>query len=181
MKFNSWRRIVDKNMTIALDVEMRTGHSAQPPCRVAALAGFTLIELIVAMAVIGVVVVALYSAISSGFTSIRLARENLRATQILVEKMEAIRLYDWDEITSAGFIPKTFAASYDATTTNVTQGVIYTGQISISPVTPALMPVSYTNDLRLVTLQLNWTTGKLARSRVLSTYVCRTGLQNYKY
>ena len=108
-----------KFMVNTLKVNMRTGRSAQRR-RVAALAAFTLVELIVAMAVIAVVVIALYGSISSAFTSIRLARENLRATQIMVEKMEAIRLYDWDQITTPSFIPTNFLTSYDATATNAT-------------------------------------------------------------
>ena len=130
------------------------------------------------MAVVGVVVVSLYSAISSGFTSIRLARENLRATQIMVEKTEAMRLYDWDQIIASNFIAKSFLAPYDVTTTNLTGGVIYTGQVTVAR---AVLNASYSNDLRLVTVQLNWTTGRLPRTRQLSTYVCRTGLQNYRY
>jgi len=164
-------------MVNTLKVNMRTGRSAQRR-RLAALAAFTLVELIVAMAVIAVVVIALYGSISSAFTSIRLPRENLRATQTMVEKMAAIRLYDWDHITTPSFIPTNFLTSYDATATNATGSIIYTGRVSIAPVS---LNVSYTNDMRLVTVQLNWQTGGLPRSRSLSTYVCRTGLQNYQY
>src|SRR5438045_9636752 len=134
---------------------------------VIAQAGFTLIELVVAMAIIGAVIGALYSSLTSAFASIRLARENLRATQILLEKMEGIRLYDWDQVTSAAFIPRTFLAPYDpAGSTN--SGVVYYGRVSISPVP---LSASYANDLRLVTLQLNWTNG-LPRQRQISSYVC---------
>ena len=40
---------------------------------------------------------------------------------------------------------------------------------------------SYSNTIRLVTVRLNWTTGRLQRSREISTYVCRTGIQSYVY
>ena len=139
-------------------------------------AAFTLVELLVAMAIIGAVVGALYSSLTSAFASIRLARENLRATQILLEKMETIRLYDWDQVISSAFIPRAFLVPYDpAGSTN--SGVVYSGKVSISAVP---LSASYTNDLRLVTIQLNWTNG-LPRQRQLSSYVCRTGLQNYLY
>ncbi len=157
---------------------MRIGCHTGQPCRPTARTAFTLVELIVAMAVIGVVVVALYGGISTGFSSVRLARENLRATQILVEKMEAIRLYDWDQLTAASFIPTNFFVPYDPADTTNTTKVIYSGQVSITPVSLA---ASYTNDLRLVTVQLTWNTAGLPRTRQLSTYVCRTGLQNYLY
>ena len=127
------------------------------------------------MIIIGVVVVALYEAISSGFGTVRLARENLRATQILVEKMEAIRLYDWDQLNAPGFIPNTFSAAYDPIAKD---GATYYGTLTVSP---AALNASYSDDLRLVTVQLTWTSGQLTRKRELSTYVCRTGLQNYIY
>jgi prepilin-type N-terminal cleavage/methylation domain-containing protein len=82
---------------------MNTVRSANQRRRTAARAAFTLVELVVAMAVIGVVVVSLYGGITSGISSVRMARENLRATQILVEKTEAIRLYRWDQITNSLF------------------------------------------------------------------------------
>ena len=148
----------------------------QPSCKTRS-AAFTLVEMLVAMAVIGAVVGALYGAITSAFSSIRLARENLRATQILLEKMEGFRLYDWDQITSAAYIPRTFLVPYDpAGSTN--SGVVYSGQVTIAPVS---LTASYANDLRLVTVQLNWTSGSLPRQRQLSTYLCRTGIQNYFY
>ena len=56
---------------------------------------FSMIEILVAMVVLGIMFVSLYSGFSSGFAVVQLARENLRATQILQEKMETIRLYTW--------------------------------------------------------------------------------------
>jgi len=157
---------------------MNTGCFTSQSCRPAARAAFTLVEMLVAMAIIGVVVVGLYGGITSGIGSVRMARENLRATQILVEKTEAIRLYRWDQITNSSFLPTNFLASYDATTTNTASGIVYSGTVSVAA---APFSASYSNDLRLLTVQVSWTTGKLARKRQLSTCVCRTGLQNYAY
>jgi len=157
---------------------MKNRRFAEQPRRAWGCSAFTLVELIVAMAIIGVVVVALYGAISHGFSSVRLARENLRATQILVEKMEAIRLYDWDQLTTPGFFATNFSVAYDPANTNLSGGVIYSGQVSIGPVP---LNTSYSNDMRLVTVALTWQTTGLPRKRDLSTYVCRTGLQNYLY
>src|SRR2546422_288033 len=61
--------------------------------------GFTLIETVVGMGVIGVMVVSLYAALTSGVRTVQLAREDQRATQILVESMDQIRLFSWDQIT----------------------------------------------------------------------------------
>jgi len=74
--------------------------------------GFSLVKVMVGVAVFGVACVSLYAGVTFGFNSVRLARENLRATQILMEKMEVIRLYSWAEITEPGFIPATFEATY---------------------------------------------------------------------
>src|SRR5690349_6325210 len=135
-----------------------------------------LLEVVIAMAIVGVIVVAVYGAITSGMTSLRMARENLRATQILVEKSETLRLYTWDQL-NTNFLPARFVAPYDVNTTS-TNGVVYIGTITLSR--PSI-GTSYTNDLRLVTIRVDWKTGRINRSRELSTYVCRSGLQNYVY
>lgn len=143
----------------------------------------------VGVAVFGVTCVSLYAGVTFGFNSVRLARENLRATQILVEKMEVIRLYNWDEITEPGFIPATFQATYapGATVTTVqgnketvtpAEGVIYYGTITV---TNAPMWENYRQKVKLVNLEVRWTTGSLSRSRKLQTLVTWDGLQSYVY
>ena len=51
---------------------------------------FSLIEVMVGLAIVGVTFLALYGGMTYGFSSVRMSLENLRATQILVEKMETI-------------------------------------------------------------------------------------------
>jgi Tfp pilus assembly protein PilV len=140
-------------------------------------AGFSLVEATVAMGVIGTVVVALFSAFTGGFMNVQMGRENLRATQIMLEKMETIRLYSWDQINTPNFIPPTFTASYDPNSTN-SPGLVYSGQVIL---TTAPINSSYSNDMKQVTVQLNWKTGNLDRTRQFTTYICRDGLQNYIY
>ena len=53
---------------------------------------FSLVEVMIGMAIVGVTFVSLYGGMTYGFSSVRMSLENLRATQILVEKMETIRL-----------------------------------------------------------------------------------------
>ena len=129
------------------------------------------------MCVIGISVVALYGAISSSYDTIRFARENLRATQILTEKSEALRLYDWEQITTPGFIPTSFATPFDPVNTSA-PGPTYNGTIKIKKIPNSL---SYADDLRRVNIELTWNSRGRTRSREFSTYVCRTGIQNYKY
>ena len=154
-----------------------------------ASAGFSLVEVMVAFAVFGVTFVSLYAAVTFGFNSVQLARENLRATQIMLEKMEVIRLYSWDEITQPGFIPTTFQAKYcpGATSTTVqgnkeivtpAEGVTYYGTITISD--PGMWE-NYRQKVKRVSLTVTWTTGRLERSRSLTTLVTWDGLQTYVY
>ena len=140
--------------------------------------GLTLIEAIFALAIIGLIVLAVYGAITSGVTSLRMARENLRATQILVEKTESLRLYNWDQL-NTNFIPANFIVPYDASSGSTNSGILYYGSIAL--VNNPDIGTSYSNNIRFVTVRLNWTTGRIQRSREISTYVCRTGIQNYVY
>jgi len=155
-------------------------ESGNRPNRPSRGGAFTMIEVMVSMAIVGIVVLAIYSAISAGVTSIRMARENLRATQILLEKTESIRLYTWDQINATGFVPKNFIVPYDATLTNTNgAGVLYYGTVTITKFPAGL--ASYSDDLRRVRVELNWKTGNLPRTREILTYVSKSGIQNYLY
>ena len=135
-------------------------------------------EVLVATAIIGVQFVTLYLGMTQGFGIVQVSRENLRATQILQEKMETIRLYTWDQITNAGFIPPTFTATfYPAAQTN--QGLNYQGTMTISDVPAPLSSTSYASDLKLVVVQVNWTSGNVQRNRDMRTLVSHYGLHNY--
>ena len=146
----------------------------------AARNAFSLIEVMSSVAIIGVMVVSLYAGFSSGFAVIQLARENLRATQILQEKTETIRLYTWEQINSNGFIPPKFTAPFYAasTNTNSNSGLVYSGTLSI---TDAPITESYAKHLKLITVTVDWTSGNVNRQREMKTYVSRYGLQNYVY
>jgi len=138
-------------------------------------AAFTLMEGLIGVAVMGVVFVALYTGMAAGFQSIRTSQENLRATQIMVERFEALRLYNWEQITTKGFIPEKFAAKFAPNSKS--PGITYVGSIQISD----LPGPPYRNDLRSVTVTLSWTTNGRARTRTVTSYVARYGLQHYIY
>ena len=137
----------------------------------------TLAEVMVAALVLSIVLVALYVGISSGLSVIQLTRENLRATQILTEKMEIVRLCSWEQVTApTNFIPSTFSAPFDSN--GSTNGLVYTGTVRISDPT---MAEFYKNHLKLIQIELTWTSGSVQRTRSMSTYVSEYGLQNYVY
>jgi prepilin-type N-terminal cleavage/methylation domain-containing protein len=140
---------------------------------------YSMIELLVAMAVLGVMFVSLYSGFSAGFAIIELARENLRATQILQEKMETIRLYTWDQINTPGFIPTNFVENFYTVGTNTNNaGLLFTGTVSIAS---APISTTYSNELKRVNIQVRWRSAGVQRTREMSTLVTRNGLQNYIY
>lgn len=145
-----------------------------------------MMELLVGMGVVGVMFVSLYAGMSTGFAVIQLARENLRASQILQEKMETIRLYTWEQLNNPGFVPGTFVEPfYDATpvegtysSNSFSSGITYTGKVSIAS---APLTESYADELRQVTITVNWRSAKVLRTREMKTFVTRNGLQNYIY
>jgi hypothetical protein len=143
------------------------------------LAAFSLAEAAVGMGVVGTTVAALFSGIATGFFTIRMARENLRATQIMLEKVETIRLYSWWQVTSNGYIPVSFTNKYDPVAQTGNDGLHYYGTMEIDPAVG--FHSAYTNNMRLVKIRLNWKTGNLARSREFRSYISRSGLQDYVY
>lgn len=138
---------------------------------------FTLVESVFALAMAVIMFGALYTGLAFGFSMIKSARENSRATQIMVEKMETIRLYTWSQITNPGFVPtEKFTVPYYAVGPSNNTGLLYTGQIAIADTT---LGTSYANNMKKITIQLNWQQGETNRSRSMTSYVTRNGLQNY--
>ena len=137
---------------------------------------FALVEVLVAGAILGFSVVTLYSAFSFGFSLIRVSQETVRADQILVQKLETLRLYNWTQTNpSGGIIPQTFTNSFAPNTAS--PGVTYNGTISIYA---APLTESYSNSLRRVTVSVNWPSGKVTRTRTMSTLISQYGIQAYK-
>jgi type II secretory pathway pseudopilin PulG len=138
---------------------------------------FSLVEAMVGVALMGVVFVSLYVGISSGYAFAKVTRENLRATQILQEKLETIRLYTWEQLTTPGFVPTNFFEGFYTSGTN-NGGLVYTGRVEIAR---APFSETYSNDLKQVTIQLTWSSGRVLRNRQMVTLTAKHGLQNYIY
>jgi len=137
---------------------------------------FSLIEVMIAAMIIGVVFVSLFVGIGQGFGVIQVSRENLRATQIMQEQVEILRILNWNQITTNAS-PWSYQASFfPANLTN--QGVIYYGQINLTNA-PVSVSATCAADVRLAIISLSWTNGKVARQRELRTLVSRYGLHNY--
>ena len=142
--------------------------------------GFTLIETVVAFGILAIVIFSLYAALSLGFTTIRLSQENVRADQILMQKMETIRVYHWSQVFNAGYVPQTFQAPFaQVNGTNV--GAMYDGMITITNFPVSAANESYADSLRQMTVTLNWTSGGSVRTRSITSFISRYGIQTFKY
>lgn len=140
--------------------------------------GSALVEVVFSIAVIGVVAAALIGSFSYGFFITQLVRENQRATQIILEKAETIRLYSWDQVLTPGFIPSTFTDVYDPQSAGG-EGVAYHGTLTIGN-SPS--GANYSANLRQFTITLTWTNHmNMVRTRSLATLVAKDGIQNYVY
>src|SRR5438876_7965672 len=138
---------------------------------------YSIIEVLVGAGIFGLGFVSLLAGMSSAFSFTQLAREDLRATQIMLERMETIRLYNWDQINgSNGFvIPTIFTNAYYPPGLSTSSGIYYTGQVSILPAN--LDPASYTDAMRSVKVSLQWKSGNVLRVRSMSTLVGSNGIQ----
>jgi prepilin-type N-terminal cleavage/methylation domain-containing protein len=134
---------------------------------------FTMIEVMISMAIVGVLIVALYSALASAVPMVRSCQENERVTQILSEKLDVIRLYNWVQMTNK-FVQTNFVVGIDPLLTNSTP--YYTGRISI-----VQAPISevYRSNLLQVTVTVDWVSGSRPQSQSMVTYVAKYGLQTY--
>jgi prepilin-type N-terminal cleavage/methylation domain-containing protein len=142
--------------------------------------GGTLIETLIATVILGILGAGIIGSINYGMFMLRLARENARATQVLVEKSEALRMYNWYQLVySNNFVPTNFTAAYDPQAPTNSQGVTYNGTITIGTVP---FSASYSASIRQVTIAIQWATmGRVNHSRSLTTYVAKDGMQNYVY
>jgi type II secretory pathway pseudopilin PulG len=157
-------------------------NGCQPAKRGGATA-YSLPEAIIAVAIISLMMISLYAGFSAGFTIVRSARENLRATQIMLQRMETLRLYTWNELLyTNNFQNVTFVESFDPLGQVAgSGGTVYTGDIALS--VPTNLPSAYENDMLMVTVSVYWTNynNKVPQvsRRQMQTYVARYGLQNY--
>lgn len=147
---------------------------------------FALAEVLVAVALLAIMMVSLYLGMSSAFAVTKLSRENLRATQIMLERMEGIRLYNWNQLCYSNMIPTNFTTYYYPFATNdQSKGIVYGGTMTVSPAN--LNPTaSYASDMRAITVTLFWTNSnggesQIVRRRSMTTYAARNGVQNYVY
>jgi prepilin-type N-terminal cleavage/methylation domain-containing protein len=127
---------------------------------------FTLVEVLISMGLLGIFAITLLSGMTFGIGLVKATRENLQATQLLVEKTECIRLLSWNQIVYSNTFPVRF--------TETNQGVVYYGTITLSNV-----PANSSTNIKALGISLTWTNGKTTAHKDMVTYVSRYGLWNY--
>ena len=142
-------------------------------------AAFTIADVVVAVFVLGTIGGTFCIGLSSGFYVLQTTREDLRATQIMMQKIEAIRLCTWSELTNF-----TFQESYDPLSgTNSSAGAKYFGDVEIGSAASIPNSAAYAPNMCQVTVNVAWTNYNLniaiPHSRQMQTQVARYGLQNY--
>ena len=139
--------------------------------------GFTLVEVMIGLIILALAVVSLFALLTAGFSIVRLNRESLRATQILLNRVEGLRLYNWADL-EGGSIPTTFTETYSGVSGS-NEGTIYTGRVDIEPAVQNPTSTYGSTDMRMVTVRITWTSGQLQHTRQMTTYVAKYGVQNY--
>ncbi len=176
--------------------------SAKGPRRIRQLA-FTLAELLVSVALVSVVVVSLYGGIVQGMVIVDVGRDNMRATQLMVNTMEVVRLYNWDQINSNGYIPTNFVTELYPTNTArsavpvVEEQILVEEEIQLAPEYREKNPnrmcsvdirfstpnfgTSYDTNMRQIDIRVTWTNQNVVRWRTMSSLIAEEGLQKYVF
>ena len=157
------------------------GRLATKAARVrrASAAGFTLVETVVATLIAGIMLPSLFTGLSFAFSTVQATREELRATQIIVQRMEALRLAPYKTLQDATAYPTNSIEYYcPSGQTNGNRGAAYSIQYNWSQA-PSTLPPSYRTNVMLVTVTASWNSGSVQRTRSMQSYVARYGIQRY--
>ncbi len=147
--------------------------------------GYTFAEVLVSAAILGFVSTSVYGAFSAGYCLIQSTREDLRATQIMVQKTEAIRLLTWSQTgDTTNYLKPTFFEVYDPLGAKTNSGgAKYTGYVQAGIPAAGDLPEAYRTNMRTVTVSVYWTnysgTKTIVQKREMETRVSRNGMQNY--
>ena len=133
--------------------------------------GFSFVDAVVAAAILGLTSATVFFGISTIVSGIQFDREQDRATQIMVEKLDAIRLYAWQDLTTT-IMPTNFQASF---CTDCELDLTYNGTVEIED-SPG--SEGYSSRLKKVTVTLDWQSGTGTNQAQLHTLVSEYGTQS---
>ena len=137
--------------------------------RISNQSGFTLTEAMIATVILGLVLGSVLAIVSQCFRYLTDIRRTARASQVLQQEMETIRLMNWTQVQA---LPSTFSDPMDT-------NHIYTGTITKS----AYDSYSGTTTVVQVTLQVGWANQAANRvlTNTLSTLISNGGLNKYVF
>jgi type II secretory pathway pseudopilin PulG len=145
---------------------------------------FSLIEVMMGAAVMAVVFGSVFAILTMGLFMTTTSRENLRATRVMQDKMEGVRLFSPTQLTNTTILVQSFT-NWFSETNNIGMasvqgyGIMYTGSIVIAPLS---FTTSYSSNMQQVTVNIGWVSGgpgNMAHTRSMSTFYANQGLYNY--
>ena len=142
-------------------------------------AGDTFNKMLVWVAFAGVVVTFLHGVLSAGFPVIKSLRENLRATRIVMQQAEALRLFTWSQVCDTNNHRKPlFVEPQDSR-----GDVQYAGYITSAVPAAGDLANASPSHMRTVTVTLCWTNSggakPIVQRRELQTRLARNGTPKY--
>src|SRR5258708_19499016 len=112
--------------------------------RRAGVRAFSLVEMMIAACVMAIIYTALFAGISSTYSLMDVTRENLRATQIMVSRLEGLKLCAWSngQLFNVNVVPTNFTDSFYPLGLNSSKntGTVYPGTLTITPNFPLHPP-----------------------------------------
>jgi prepilin-type N-terminal cleavage/methylation domain-containing protein len=171
-------------MRVSVSLNLSQKMKVHPSCLGSAWgrAAFTLVEVIVAAAILGILMIVFFAGYAQGYFELNTSREDLRATQILTQKAETIRLCTWTNLLS---LPTTFVDYYTDSSATNGQVATYYGTISVSAPTNISSAATYYDDIKLVTIGVTWTNylreRPVAHYRQIQTMAAKNGMVNYLF
>lgn len=135
-------------------------------------AGFTLIEVALAAAVMALGIATSITVLQRGFALLDTARSTTTAAQIMASQMEQMRMLDWATV-----------SAYPASATTVPIDAAFTSNASVGTRFSMTRTTSTPEtDLLQISFTVSWTAhdGRTL-SRTMTTYYARYGIHDYIY
>ena len=148
-----------------------------------AKAGTSFLDTLMGTAIFGTMFVSVCTGVGAGLKSTEVSRQNARAAQILIGKLECLRVLNWPDLSAPGALATTFTAPYEmdgATAKTLGMNVsstnaFFQGKLSLKPSTTG---ESYSTNVLQVTAEVTWSFASRNFSRSVETLISAHGIQN---
>jgi len=130
---------------------------------------FTMIEVLIASLVLGLVFVSSIAAMTMGYKMLENARFNTVASQVIQSEIETLRLMNWSQVSS---LPSNEAITIDASM----------AKAGFNKFTGRRIVTSLRTDTKLIVVAVSWTSSAGRNSsRRYTTFMTKNGLNDYYY